>query len=59
MTSVKVIFIDNSMQAFSSANGLIVSNEQYWVKILDGEGRQIASIPIQQIKFVATPNSVV
>jgi hypothetical protein len=58
MTSIKVLFVDGTSQTFSSANGIVLVTEQFWLRITDSDSVQIAVLQREQVIYAATPNSI-
>ncbi|HEV7674410.1 MAG TPA: hypothetical protein VGQ12_07765 [Candidatus Angelobacter sp.] len=53
MNSVTVVFIDGSNKDFAAAV-LTLSDAQFWLEILDGQGNSVGLIPREQIRYVVT-----
>lgn len=54
MTSVTVVFLDGSVHTFTAIGGVAVQPEQFWVRIEDTEGKPVAAVPREQVKFWST-----
>jgi hypothetical protein len=54
MNIATVFFLDGTSTTFGAPT-VTLNDGQFWLEILNGQGEQVALIPREQIKYVATP----
>lgn len=54
MNSVTVYLINGDSKTFTAATITLVY-EQFWFRVLDENGNDVAAVPREQIQYVVTP----